>query len=100
MELESNIEFWGKASGRYMAAKGMLALLEDRFSNRNLLEDKERLDRLLKLLKERVGSIWCDDFDREYFDTWIRFIEYSKRCRVRLAGSEEGVDEGPNEEDE
>lgn len=100
VELEPNAELKRGVFGRYMAAKGMLALLEDRSGNKSLLEDGEKLDRLQSLLKDKGGSIWCDDFDREYFDTWIKFIDYSKRNRLQLTGSEEGVDENPGEEEE
>jgi len=41
--------------------------------------DLENLKKLRKFLKSRLSVTWNDDFDRDYFWTWINFINFLQR---------------------
>jgi len=49
------------------------------FSKDGDLSDFENLKKLRKLLNIRLSSKWNDDFDRDYFWTWINFIRFLQR---------------------
>ncbi|MCP8312040.1 MAG: hypothetical protein L6N95_01435 [Candidatus Methylarchaceae archaeon HK01B] len=48
------------------------------FSKENDL-DLEKMKKLRKLLKSRLSSTSNDNFDRDYFKTWIKFINFLQR---------------------
>ncbi len=87
-----------KGRGRYMAARGMISMLDNKNIDDGILEDKEKMTRLKKRMTERVNSIWCDDFDKGYFDTWISFINYYRRHELLESGANDGIDQNPEEQ--
>jgi hypothetical protein len=87
-----------KGRGRYMAARGMISMRENKNVDDGILDDKEKMTRLKKRLTERANSIWCDDFDRGYFDTWVSFINYYRRHELIEAGGKESVNQNPDEQ--
>ena len=80
--------------GKYIATKGMISMIDKRKNNDGLIEDIEKMLRLKKLLVKQVGSVWSDDFDKGYYETWIKFINFSRRNS--LAGGKESVDKNPS----
>ena len=86
--------------GRSMAIRGLVSMRGKKDNSNGLFEDSEKMSRLRKLLLKRVDSIWCDEFDKSYFDTWIKFINYSRRYSSGGAGGKEGVDKNPSEKKE
>lgn len=86
--------------GRYMATRGIVSMLNNKNIDDGLFEDAEKMARLRKLLVKQVGSIWCNGFDKGYFDTWIRFINYSRRYNSGRADGKESVDKNPSEQKE
>lgn len=80
--------------GMYMAAKGLISMIDKRQNNEELIEDIEKMLRLKKLLVKELDSIWSDDFDKGYYETWIKFINFSRRDS--LAGNKEGVEHNPS----
>ncbi len=86
--------------GRYMATRGIVSMLDNKNIDDGIFEDAEKMSRLRKLLLKRVGSIWCDEFDKGYFDTWIRFINYSRRYNSGRTDGKEGVYKNPREQKE
>lgn len=76
-------------------------LLEIEGAVDNIFEDREKIFRLKKLLGRRLRSVWCDEFERGYFDTWIKLINHLSRGLGEAdGGKEEGVDKNPDEEEE
>jgi hypothetical protein len=81
-----------------MAARGMISMLDNKNVDDGIFEDKEKMSRLKKQLAERINSIWCDDFDRGFFETWIGFINYYRRHGLSEAGSKQSGNQNPNEQ--
>lgn len=95
-----------KSWGRYMAARGMIGMLDNKNIDDGIFEDKEKMMRLKKRMTERISSIWCDEFDKGYFDTWIGFINYYRRQEQEQepelleAAGKEGINQNPDEQNE
>lgn len=75
--------------GKYIATKGLISMIDKRKNNDGLIEDIEKMLRLKKLLVKQVGSVWKDDFDKGYYETWIKFINFSRRNS--LSGTKESI---------
>ncbi len=86
--------------GRYTAARGIISMLDNKSVDKSILEDSEKMMRLRKLLIRQVGSIWCNDFDKGYFDTWIRYINYARRHSSSDPAGKKGVDKDPSEKEQ
>jgi hypothetical protein len=59
--------------GIRFAIEGIIDFASNRTKEAYLLDPKN-LGRLRHLFRERLKSVWGDDFDRGYFETWIYFI--------------------------
>ncbi len=95
-----------KSWGRYMAARGMVSMLDNKNIDDGIFDDKEKMMRLKKRMTERISSIWCDEFDKGYFDTWIGFINYHRRqepeqeSELLETNTKEGINQNPDEQNE
>lgn len=70
---------WGVGrlgQGRKGALHGIISLFN---SKSDAIGNLKTLNRMLEIFSRRINSIWCDDFDKGYFEVWIKFIEFSKR---------------------
>ncbi|MCP8317412.1 MAG: hypothetical protein H3Z51_11245 [archaeon] len=64
--------------GKKFAIEGIIAFLNDK-SKEGYLKDIDHLKKLRRFFKSKISSIWSDDFDREYFEIWIDFINFLQR---------------------
>ena len=81
--------------GKHMALKGLVVLQENKKNEGNFFEEDEKMSRLKKLLVKHIASIWSDDFDKGYFETYVKFINFLKRNN--LFKGKESIDKNPSE---
>lgn len=77
---------WGEGrlgKGRRVALQGIINLLNARSATLENLDQK--LMRLEEIFSQRINTIWCDDFDKGYFEVWIKFIGYAKTVEGKVA---------------
>jgi hypothetical protein len=83
--------------GQYMAVKGLVSLKYNKKKKTDLLGDTEKMARLRKLQAKQLESIWRDDFERGYFETWVKFINFWRRNS--LSGVKESIDNDPSKKE-
>lgn len=76
--------------GKYIAIKGMISMIDKKKSDDGLMEDIEKMLRLKKILVKQTNTIWINDFDKGYYETWIKFINFSRRNN--LMGDKESIE--------
>jgi len=80
-----------------MAVKGLVSLKYNKKKKTDLLGDTEKMARLRKLQAKQLESIWRDDFERGYFETWVKFINFWRRNS--LSGVKESIDNDPSKKE-
>jgi hypothetical protein len=80
------------------AIEGMIDFLNDE-SKREYLKDVDHLKKLRQFFKSRLSPTWSDDFDREYFKTWIDFINFLQR-QFKSKGEANSIIDDPCKEPE
>ncbi|MEM4699686.1 MAG: hypothetical protein QXT74_01890 [Candidatus Nezhaarchaeales archaeon] len=83
------------SEGRYMALHGLLAAAQrgDRDALFNKVKGEvalEELEEVKEVLRARLSSPVIDDFDRGFFEQWIRIIELVSSLRQARGGAEHG----------
>jgi len=86
-----------KDLGKYIAVKGIISMLNNRNKVNGVVEDIAKMSRLRKILLKRTESIWSDEFEKGYFETWISFINYSKRYLSSYSSTEKSINQNPSE---
>ena len=74
---------WGVGrlgQGRRAALEGIINLLN---AKSDTSVNFEKLKRLAETFSKRMNTIWCDEFDKGYFEVWIKFIEFNKKRRPK-----------------
>lgn len=71
---ETHVASNNKEYGRFLAAKGILLMREGGITIDNVFQNKEKLNRLKKILLEKKHSPWIDEVEMSYFDTINKFI--------------------------
>jgi hypothetical protein len=72
--------FYGEGrlgQGRRSALQGIVNLLNGKSDTFVIFEKK--LEKMAEIFSKRMNTIWCDDFDRGYFEVWMKFIEFSQK---------------------
>ncbi|NWG09653.1 MAG: hypothetical protein HXX80_05030 [Nitrososphaerales archaeon] len=64
--------------GIRFAIEGIIDFASDR-TKEAYLHDPKNLGRLRHLFRDRLKSVWSDDFDKDYFETWVYFISSLQR---------------------
>jgi len=64
--------------GIKFAIEGIINFVNDK-PKEGFLEDIDRLKKLRQFLKSKISSIWTEDFDKEYFGTWLYFLIFLLR---------------------
>lgn len=59
--------------GIKMALEGIINSQNNK-SNTYFFDNLDKLKKLRQMCKLRSSSTWADDFDRGYFETWLKFI--------------------------
>lgn len=63
-----------KEYGRFLAAKGIVSMRDGAITIDNVFQNREKMNRLKKILLEKKHSPWIDDVEASYFDTINKFI--------------------------
>jgi hypothetical protein len=87
-----------KDLGKYIAVKGIISMLNNRNKVNGIVQDIAKMSRLRKILLKRTESIWSDEFEKGYFETWISFINYSKRYLSNYSSTEKSINQNPSEQ--
>jgi len=64
--------------GVRFAIEGIINFFNDK-SNEEYLKDIDRLRKLRLSFKSKISSMQNDDFDNDYFETWIGFLNFLLR---------------------
>lgn len=64
--------------GIRFAIEGIIDFLSDEYKKR-YLNDADYLKRLRQSFKHRASFLWSDDFDKEYFGTWVIFLNFLQK---------------------
>jgi hypothetical protein len=59
--------------GIKMALEGIINSQNNK-SNSYLFDNLDKLKKLRQMCKLRSSSTWADDFDKGYFETWLKYI--------------------------
>ncbi|MEM3538434.1 MAG: hypothetical protein QXM29_01475 [Nitrososphaerales archaeon] len=68
--------------GIKFAIEGIIDFLSDE-SKERYLKDTDHLKRLYQSFKHRISFVWSDNFDKEYFKTWIGFLNFLKKSKLK-----------------
>ncbi|MCP8307072.1 MAG: hypothetical protein H3Z53_09090 [archaeon] len=82
--------------GIKFAIEGIIDFLNDK-SKEEYLKDVDHLKKLRQYFKSRLSFIRSDDFDREYFETWIDFIKFLLK-QLKSKGDVNSVIDNPCKE--
>lgn len=84
--------------GIKFAIEGIIDFLTNE-SKEKQLRDIDHLKRLRQFFKRKSSSSWSDDFDREYFETWIGFLNFLQR-QLKSRGETDSIIDNPSKEPE
>ena len=65
-----------------MAIEGIVYSQSSKSEN-NLLEGENKLKKIRSICKNKLSATWADDFDKEYFGTWLKFINILDRVQIK-----------------
>ena len=78
----ANTFFWGLGrigQGRRAALEGIISLLNVRSTN----PPDYGLQKVTEMFSRRMNTIWCDEFDKSYFDVWIKFYDFISKRNIK-----------------
>jgi hypothetical protein len=84
--------------GVRFAIEGIINFFNDK-SKEEYLKDVDRLRKLRLSFKSKISAMQNDDFDRDYFETWIGFLNLLLR-QLKSKGNVDSVVDDPREEPE
>ncbi|MEM3383735.1 MAG: hypothetical protein QXL52_01125 [Nitrososphaerales archaeon] len=82
--------------GIKFAIEGIIDFLSDESKGKHL-KDIEYLKELYRSFKHMILFVGSDDFDKEYFWTWISFLNFLRR-QLKLKSNTKGIIDDPSEE--
>ena len=74
-------ELKGRAFGAQLAVEGITQTMTGKRNDVGLIREPEGFMRLEEGFRKGLGTIWTDEFDRGYWETWLAFVQYSIRQR-------------------